>query len=539
MLHALELENFKAFGKRARIPFAPITLIFGENSAGKSTILQALYLLQQTRESREADAFLLPRTENGIVDLGSFQEMVFDHDLKRTLSIRVETKVDRKLAIEFNFKRPSLKAEVLLNQIEVYYGKPSRCIARFQPLDTNEKPEEFWRRMGYFHDSRALPSSRISAVKCSWLTKATKYWKLEFEWCKENREDIHSRLKEEMSDLEEFLKHRRDIERSSEQKHSNEEFQEIDKELQEELESLNLDIDFFSSDFDLEAYISKRHREQMKMVLGVQGFFPVGILSGERLSGPRWLLHRQSDNTDFDVGEITMEAGKGLEKALKDFFPMGPIRSLPERWHIFRGTSPQDVGYRGNLLPDLLFRRPELVKDTNEWLKRLDIGYELKVESVGKNSGDLFEVRLIDTRRKGSANENRVNVALPDVGFGISQLLPFVVQSLVSKEQIISIEQPEVHVHPKLQADLGDLLAEAIKEPYQNQFIVETHSEHLILRLQRLVYEKHIRPEDVSVIYVSRGPEGAKAERLHLDEEGDFIDEWPNGFFLERLRELR
>ena len=59
------------------------------------------------------------------------------------------------------------------------------------------------------------------------------------------------------------------------------------------------------------------------------------------------------------------------------------------------------------------------------------------------------------------------------------------------------------------------------------------------MRLQRLVYEKRLDPEDVSVIYVSRGPEGAKAERLRLDEEGDFIDEWPNGFFLERLRELR
>ena len=91
MLHSLELENFKAFGERARIPFAPITLIFGENSAGKSTILQALNLLKQTRESRDAGALLLPRAENGIVDFGSFKEMIFDHDLKRTLSIRIET----------------------------------------------------------------------------------------------------------------------------------------------------------------------------------------------------------------------------------------------------------------------------------------------------------------------------------------------------------------------------------------------------------------------------------------------------------------
>ena len=129
-------------------------------------------------------------------------------------------------------------------------------------------------------------------------------------------------------------------------------------------------------------------------------------------------------------------------------------------------------------------------------------------------------------------------MALPDVGFGISQLLPFIVQSLATERQIISIEQPEVHVHPKLQADLGDLLAEAIQKS-KNQFIIETHSEHLILRLQRLVRNKQIKPEDVSVIYVSRGTEGAKAERLRIDEDGDFIDEWPNGFFPERLRELR
>ena len=152
---------------------------------------------------------------------------------------------------------------------------------------------------------------------------------------------------------------------------------------------------------------------------------------------------------------------------------------------------------------------------------------------MGADSGDLFEVRLIDTRRK-----EHISVALPDVGFGVSQLLPFIVQSLVSEKRIISIEQPEVHVHPKLQADLGDLLAEAIKEPRQNRFIIETHSEHLILRLQRLVRKKEIEPEDVSVIYVSRGPEGAKAERLRLDEAGDFIDDWPGGFFSERLREL-
>ena len=551
MLHALELENFKAFGERARIPFAPITLIFGENSAGKSTILQALNLLKQTRESRETGALLLPRSKNGIVDLGSFQEMLFDHDLERTLSIRVETIVDRihlfrlpfggnKIVIELRFKRPSLKEEVLLDQIGFYSGQSAKCIAKFQPLNTTEAPEEFWRRMGFFPDESLLsfPIPKSSAVECAWLTKEPEYWRPEFEWCEKNKGEILHLLKRRKASLERFFQDLTDVGRNSNgQEYSDEVLHKLEKWCRTDLDSLSIALEFLSSEFDLKTYISKSHQEKMNTALGVQGFRPSEIMSRQRNSWipePHTLLRRQFNDTEtFDVAELAMTAGYALEQTLESLFPMSPFRTPPERLYTFSGTSPQNVGYRGDLLPDLLFRHPELVQDTNEWLKRLDIGYELEVKPVGTEAGDRFEVRLIDTRRK-----EPVNVALPDVGFGISQLLPFVVQSLVSEKQIISIEQPEVHVHPRLQADLGDLLVEAIKEPRQNQFIVETHSEHLILRMQRLVREKRLEPEDVSVIYVSRRPGGAKPQRLRLDEDGYFTDDWPDGFFPERLREL-
>lgn len=90
MLRSIQLENFKAFGQRTIIPLAPITLIFGQNSAGKSSVLQALSLLKQSRTNRDTGALLLPRTEGGYADLGSFQEMVFDHDLTRTVAIRFD-----------------------------------------------------------------------------------------------------------------------------------------------------------------------------------------------------------------------------------------------------------------------------------------------------------------------------------------------------------------------------------------------------------------------------------------------------------------
>ena len=547
MLHSLELENFKAFGKRARIPFAPITLIFGENSAGKSTILQALYLLKQTLESRDTVAPLLPRADNGIVDLGSFQEMLFNHDLKRTLSLCVETTMDRSyttsqlpykedtITIEFRFKYPAVEEKILLDQIGIYDKKSSMCIAKFQPLSTTEEPEEFWTRMGSLPPVPHLPvPSALAAIECVWLTEEPEYWRSEFEWCKENTEEIRNQFEDQKSRLEEQLLQRE----MAEGKENNREIvQRLIAQDHREINSLGIELEFFSLDFDLKTYISKRRKEEMNTVLMLEGPLPVRSISlngNSFIERSRSLLYARSNDTKvFHIAELVIEAGKALKQTLGALVPIGAFRSLPMRYYIPPGTNPWHVGYWGYGLPYLLFSDPELVEKANEWLEHLDIDYKLEVKSVGTDSGDPFSVRLIDTRRK-----EHVSVALPDVGFGVSQLLPFIVQSLVSKEQIISIEQPEVHVHPRLQADIGDLLAEAIKEPRQNRFIVETHSEHLILRLQRLIRKRLLEPEDVLVIYVSRRPEGAKAERLHLDEDGDFVDDWPNGFFTERLREL-
>ena len=87
MIDLLTLENFKAFGSKTRIEMSKITLIFGQNSAGKSAILQSLNLLKQTQEQSFLEAPLLPKAESGIVDLGSFKEFIFDHDTSKSMSI--------------------------------------------------------------------------------------------------------------------------------------------------------------------------------------------------------------------------------------------------------------------------------------------------------------------------------------------------------------------------------------------------------------------------------------------------------------------
>lgn len=114
------------------------------------------------------------------------------------------------------------------------------------------------------------------------------------------------------------------------------------------------------------------------------------------------------------------------------------------------------------------------------------------------------------------------------------------VELLARQNSVVCIEQPEIHLHPALQAEIGDLLIAATSETGQaNQVLVETHSEHLLLRVQRRIREGLLDPKNVAVVYVDRDAEGeARVHRLRLDDGGTFLDEWPSGFFEERMNEL-
>ena len=150
------------------------------------------------------------------------------------------------------------------------------------------------------------------------------------------------------------------------------------------------------------------------------------------------------------------------------------------------------------------------------------------------------EIDLITTK-------NALPVRVADVGVGISQVLPVVVAALdTDRPGITAIEQPELHLHPRMQVELGDLFAQPLDDG--RVFLLENHSEHLMLRLLRRIEETHsgelpegkpaLRPDQVSVVFLEQIDGEVRATPLRIDKTGEFIDRWPHGFFRERAAEL-
>ena len=155
------------------------------------------------------------------------------------------------------------------------------------------------------------------------------------------------------------------------------------------------------------------------------------------------------------------------------------------------------------------------------------------------------ELQLVASKAEVGAAEVVLRPA--DVGVGISQIVPVLVAALdPDRPGITAIEQPELHVHPKMQVELGDLFAQGVGQG--GIFLIETHSEHLLLRIMRRIRQTtddtlpdgapRLRPEDVSVLLVE--PDGAETlvREMPLNERGELVEAWPGGFFEEDLREI-
>ena len=166
-------------------------------------------------------------------------------------------------------------------------------------------------------------------------------------------------------------------------------------------------------------------------------------------------------------------------------------------------------------------------------LKDLNLVHDFSVEDlvVGKTAGTgIFEVRVRRT-------PNGPWTLLSEVGFGVSQVLPVLVLCYyVPAGSTVLLEQPELHLHPSVQAALADVLVSAMRIG-NIQILVESHSEHFLLRLQRRIAEEAVSPEDLA-LYFCHGRDGeSRSERLRVDEYGT-IGNWPDGCFGDSFGEV-
>lgn len=240
-----------------------------------------------------------------------------------------------------------------------------------------------------------------------------------------------------------------------------------------------------------------------------------------------------------------------FEKQCGRIFYLGPLRQDPERQYIWSGGRPVDVGRRGELAVDALIasqadgrvnsrgfvvrrdgkrRTARITVESHvaAWLKELGLISTFAVEPVDDRE-TLFRVGV---RR----NPTSPPVLLTDVGFGVSQVLPvLVLLAYVPSGSTVLLEQPEIHLHPAVQTSLADIIIEAAK--VRNlQVVVESHSEHLLLRLQRRMAEGQfgkgieISPDDCKLYFCDSSRGGSTITQLQLDMVGN-ITNWPNDFF--------
>lgn len=236
-------------------------------------------------------------------------------------------------------------------------------------------------------------------------------------------------------------------------------------------------------------------------------------------------------------GKILKQFSTLFEKLFDHVYYLGPTRVNPRRFYQWEGGHPEHSGQWGDKTIDaLLSARVRNLKTSHEaeeipieqrisdWLQKMDLAHSFSLNWIETQGSTTYEVRIQKT-------QSSPPVTLVDMGYGLSQFLPVLVLCYYTPEgSTLILEQPGIHLHPMVQSQLADLLIEVVNER-KLQILVESHSEHLLTRLQRRIAEKQI-PEKNVALYFCRNSDGASTiKKLEVDEESGDIKNWPENFF--------
>ena len=541
MLREYRLTNFKAFGETVTIPIRPLTLIFGANSSGKSSILQSLLLLKQTlEEAKNPNTALLPK--GSLVDLGTYSDFVHRQDIGRDFEFRVRFDLesrghtgtaDASSEREKGLLSQREQAIEILNDAGVMNAGLTFRFSYDEEKHAAVSPPRMALTIG---DERQPLISDIGRKLT--INFESEFWR---QWWNNIKERFDGLLnlaydvklggeKCEISELREILQ--------------NSQLEDVINDLREMNRSLSYAKykNFIPDSANLFNRLPKRKQSIFNAQLCIMTNYPTE--DGNTADyGEIDFLNFQKE-PDRSIREVVTHLCLPLPQFLESLVYLGPLRSQPEHYYEYSGDLSEYVGQRGENFPSILLENPDVLKKTNEDLERLGVRYRLKTSRLlheDRSPSSIFSLHLTDTN-------TYITASIRDVGFGISQALPIVLQNQLSKKKTLLIEQPEIHLHPAHQAELGDMFIRSALGKQKNTLLLETHSENLILRILRRIRETNdnelpedlppIRPENVAILYVQPGENGAQVIEIPVTEDGDFTRPWPQGFFDERVEEL-
>ncbi len=446
MLKKLRIHNFKIWQDTGNILMAPITLFFGANSSGKSSIGQFLMMLKQTVESPDRKAVFYPGGKNSAVQLGSYKEMVLHRNPEYKMSFEYQWDFIDTLKIKDPLSGKTYSGDTLSFDAEI-------------GLDT-----------------------------------------------KNQQSLLLDNLKYQLTDKDDTTSVSIGMKRRPESK----------------------------SEYKVEATKYSLKRKQGR------GWSPGAPVRFYGFPNEVVAYHQ---NADF-VQELNLKH----EKLFRSLFYLGPLRTRAERLYSWTGIEPESVGYSGeNTVAAILAARNRRIslgykRHTKPFeeiialkLKNMKLIEDFKVNPISEQRQE-YEVKVITRSSKDW-------VDLPDVGIGVSQVLPVLVQCFYAPaNSIIIMEQPEIHLHPSAQAALADVMIDVINSREYGkdrniQLIIETHSEHFLRRLQRRIAENKVSQEKVSAYFASVSKMHAKLDPLQINEFGNILN-WPENFFGDEMGDI-
>jgi hypothetical protein len=613
MLTRYAVNNFKAFATMQPISIRPITLIFGANSSGKSSLIHSLLLAHEGIQMENFDPHFT-RLGGELVDLGGFSRFVHKHETDNHIVFSFGLKVEEEFYEHKSLphKRSTRQdIEKRLMSTELHYRLEVGTIPHNSPT-VKRKPQ----LLDYCIEADGEPLFSLSAQDLmyppphvTWLNQTLGISDINFNHpvmldlfkniferygiIESERNAFATRIVELLKALEFSAG---DLSFSSEATNIYDDTFAIKNAhlvsdrcgavLQAVLQRVEFQY------FDLETYLNHLQRASQKLrerqasdfqdddlpvekatysyatIPGILEEFPE-LVEDESFISELWEARNTGARIAQDVIDYVAELFRStygmLTTELGSLQYLGPLRSYPDR--IMQSEYGEDLSWQaiGGYAWQAIKDDEGLREKVNRWLgsdfmktgyrlesRQLYAGEELLTAIERSDPSSTFdevlrgitpaasELSLVDLK-------TGTRVSHRDIGVGVSQVLPVLATAYGSEQKLIMVEQPELHLHPGLQAQLGDVFIESALGSLKNQFLLETHSEHLILRIMRRIRETTdgtlpagipaIRPEDVTILYAESTPKGSVVRQIQLDDEGQLVDAWPGGFFEEGFRE--